>query len=124
MGKTSTSWVQGQSGNPEGRPRGSRDTVTKAFLRAARGVEKEEEVKNRERRDEGEEYEVRNRGGSSVGVYILVWLGIIFLVLILLDRFVLEGKILDWFFGQLKLKGQSQRTEEEDTSMFFEGRSL
>ncbi|GAJ03612.1 unnamed protein product, partial [marine sediment metagenome] len=85
MGKTSTSWEKGQSGNPEGRPRGTRDMVTKAFLRAARGVEKEEEMKNIERRDEGEENEVRNRGGSSVGVYILLFLVVIFLILILLD---------------------------------------
>ncbi|GAI98278.1 unnamed protein product, partial [marine sediment metagenome] len=46
------------------------------------------------------------------------------LLLFILDRFVLEGKISDWFSGKLKLKGQSQGTEEEDTSMFFEGRSL
>ncbi|GAI23584.1 unnamed protein product, partial [marine sediment metagenome] len=46
------------------------------------------------------------------------------LILLLLDRFVFEGKISDWFFGQLKLRGQSQGIEAEDTSMFFEGRSL
>jgi len=66
----------------------------------------------------------QRRGKSNIGVNILLFLVLAILILLLLDRFVLEGKILEWFFGQLKLKGQSQGTEEEDTSMFFEGRSL
>ena len=32
MGKSSGSWKPGQSGNPKGRPRGSKDAITKAFL--------------------------------------------------------------------------------------------
>jgi len=32
MAKSNTSWVQGQSGNPAGRPKGSKDAITKAFL--------------------------------------------------------------------------------------------
>ncbi len=33
MGKSNTSWIPGQSGNPAGRPRGSRDTINEAFLK-------------------------------------------------------------------------------------------
>ncbi len=33
MPKTSTSWKPGQSGNPAGRPKGSRDTINEAFLK-------------------------------------------------------------------------------------------
>ena len=33
MPKTSTSWKPGQSGNPLGRPKGSRDTINEAFLK-------------------------------------------------------------------------------------------
>ena len=32
MAKSNTSWAQGQSGNPAGRPKGSKDAITKAFL--------------------------------------------------------------------------------------------
>ena len=32
MAKSNTSWAQGQSGNPAGRPKGSKDVITKAFL--------------------------------------------------------------------------------------------
>jgi len=128
MGKTSTSFVKGQSGNPYGRPPGPRDEVTKTSLRAARSVEKEEEVKNRERNDEGEKIvsfsEKRNRGRSSVGVYILLFLLLAILILLLLDHFVLEGKILGWFFGQLKPEDQSEVTEQKVELIGFEGRSL
>jgi hypothetical protein len=33
MPKTDTSWKPGQSGNPKGRPKGSRDTINEAFLK-------------------------------------------------------------------------------------------
>jgi hypothetical protein len=33
MPKTSTSWKPGQTGNPNGRPKGSRDTINEAFLK-------------------------------------------------------------------------------------------
>ena len=33
MPKTSTSWKPGQTGNPLGRPKGSRDTINEAFLK-------------------------------------------------------------------------------------------
>ncbi len=33
MAKSNTSWVQGQSGNPAGRPKGSRDAINEAFLK-------------------------------------------------------------------------------------------
>ena len=33
MGKSNTSWQPGQSGNPAGRPKGSRDTINEAFLK-------------------------------------------------------------------------------------------
>jgi hypothetical protein len=33
MAVSSTSWKPGRSANPKGRPRGSRDTITEAFLR-------------------------------------------------------------------------------------------
>ncbi len=33
MGKSNTSWIPGQSGNPAGRPKGSRDTINEAFLK-------------------------------------------------------------------------------------------
>ncbi len=32
MGKTTTSWKPGQSGNPAGRPKGTKDAINKAFL--------------------------------------------------------------------------------------------
>ena len=32
MSKSSASWKPGQSGNPAGRPRGSKDAITKEFL--------------------------------------------------------------------------------------------
>lgn len=124
MGKTSTSWVQGQSGNPEGRPTGPRDDRTKTSLLAARVVKEQEEVKNRERIDEGEENQVRNRGDSSVGMYILLLLLLTVVVLVLLDRFVLEGKILGWFFGQSKPEDHSEVTEQKVDLIGFEGRSL
>ncbi len=33
MAKSTTSWKPGESGNPAGRPRGSRDTINEAFLK-------------------------------------------------------------------------------------------
>ena len=33
MAKSSTSWQAGESGNPAGRPKGSRDTINEAFLK-------------------------------------------------------------------------------------------
>ena len=33
MPKTSTSWKPGQTGNPNGRPKGSRDAIKEAFLK-------------------------------------------------------------------------------------------
>ena len=33
MPKTTTSWKPGQTGNPLGRPKGSRDTINEAFLK-------------------------------------------------------------------------------------------
>ena len=33
MPKISTSWKPGQTGNPLGRPKGSRDTINEAFLK-------------------------------------------------------------------------------------------
>ena len=124
MGKTSTSWVQGQSGNPEGRPPGPRDERTKTSLQAARVAEKQEEVKNRERIDEGEKHEVRNRGGSSIGMYILLLLLLTVLILLLVDHFILEGKILGWFFGQSKPEDHSEVTEQKVGLIGFEGRNL
>ena len=32
MGKTTTSWKPGQSGNPLGRPKGTKDAINKAFV--------------------------------------------------------------------------------------------
>ncbi len=32
MGKSTTSWKPGQSGNPAGRPKGTKDAINKAFL--------------------------------------------------------------------------------------------
>ncbi|MBA7656399.1 hypothetical protein ES703_64323 [subsurface metagenome] len=118
-------FVKGQSGNPYGRPPGPRDERTKTSLRAARVVEKEEEeVKNRERTHGDEENQVRNRGGSSVGIYILLFLLFAVLILLLVDHFVLEGKILGWFFGQSKPEDQSEVTEQKVELIGFEGRSL
>jgi len=111
MGKTSTSWVQGQSGNPEGRPPGPRDERTKTSLQAARVAEKQEEVKNRERIDEGEKHEV-----------LLLLLTV--LILLLVDHFILEGKILGWFFGQSKPEDHSEVTEQKVGLIGFEGRNL
>ena len=118
-------FVKGQSGNPYGRPPGPRDERTKTSLRAARVVEKEEEeVKNRERTHGDEENQVRNRGGSSVGIYILLFLLFAVLILLLVDHFVLEGKILGWFFGQSKPEDHSEVTEQKVGLIGFEGRSL
>ncbi len=33
MAKSTTSWKPGESGNPAGRPKGSRDTINEAFLK-------------------------------------------------------------------------------------------
>lgn len=33
MPRSSTSWQPGQSGNPNGRPKGSRDTLTESFIK-------------------------------------------------------------------------------------------
>jgi hypothetical protein len=87
-------------------------------------VKEQEEVKNRERIDEGEENQVRNRGGSSVGVYILLFLVVIVIVLYIIDRFVLEGKIFDSLFGPSKPEDQSEVTEQKLELRGFQGRSL
>ncbi|MQY58624.1 MAG: hypothetical protein GH144_03300 [Clostridia bacterium] len=117
-------FVKGQSGNPYGRPPGIRDERTKTSLRAARVAEEQEEVRNRERSDEGEENEVRNRGGSSVGVYILLLVVLAILILLLLDRFVFEGKIFARVFVQSKPEDQSEVTEQKLELRGFQGRSL
>jgi hypothetical protein len=87
-------------------------------------AEGQEEVRNRERMYADEENQVRNRGGSSVGMYILLLLLLTVVVLVLLDRFVLEGKILGWFFGQSKPEDHSEVTEQKVDLIGFEGRSL
>ncbi len=117
-------FVKGQSGNPYGRPPGPRDDRTKTSLLAARVVKEQEEVKNRERTHGDEENQVRNRGGSSVGVYILLLLLLTVVALVLLDHFVLEGKILGWFFGPLNREDHSEVTEQKVDLIGFEGRSL
>ncbi len=61
---------------------------------------------------------------GSVGVYILLFLLLTILILLLLDHFVLEGKILGWFFGQLKPEDHSEVTEQKVELIGFEGRSL
>jgi len=61
---------------------------------------------------------------GSVGVYILLFLLLAILILILLDRFVFEGKIFAWVFGQLKPEDHSQVTEQKVPLIGFEGRSL
>ncbi|MBA7529703.1 hypothetical protein ES705_21901 [subsurface metagenome] len=61
---------------------------------------------------------------GSVGVYILLFLLLAILILLLLDHFVLEGKILGWLFGQLKPEDHSEVTEQKVDLIGFEGRSL
>jgi hypothetical protein len=61
---------------------------------------------------------------GSVGVYILLFLLLAILILLLLDHFVLEGKILGWFFGQSKPEDHSEVTEQKVELIGFEGRSL
>jgi len=117
-------FVKGQSGNPYGRPPGPRDDRTKTSLLAARVVKEQEEVKNRERMYADEENEVKNRGGSSVGTYVLLLLLLTVVVLVLLDHFVLEGKILGWFFGPLNRDDHNEVTEQKVGLIGFEGRFL
>ena len=66
----------------------------------------------------------KSHSSGSIGVYILFFLLLAILILLLLDRFVLEGKILGWFFGQLKVQGQDQGTEQKVELIGFEGRSI
>jgi len=65
-----------------------------------------------------------SHSSNSIGVYILFFLLLAILILLLLDRFVLEGKILGWFFGQLKPQDHSEVTEQKVGLIGFEGRSL
>jgi hypothetical protein len=46
------------------------------------------------------------------------------LILLLLDRFVFEGKILGWFFGSLNRDDHSEVTEQKVGLIGFEGRFL
>jgi len=66
----------------------------------------------------------QGRGKSNIGVSVLLFLGLTILILVLLDRFVFEGKIFAWVFGELKLQGQDQGTERKVESIGFEGRSI
>ncbi|MBA7612630.1 hypothetical protein ES703_19866 [subsurface metagenome] len=65
-----------------------------------------------------------SHSGGSVGVYILLFLLFAVLILLLLDRFVFEGKILGWFFGESKPEDHSEVTEQKVGLIGFEGRSL
>jgi len=61
---------------------------------------------------------------GSVGVYILLLVVLAILILLLLDRFVFEGKILGWFFGSLNRDDHSEVTEQKVGLIGFEGRFL
>ncbi len=61
---------------------------------------------------------------GSVGVNILLFLLLAILILLLIDHFVLEGKILGWFFGPLNRDDHSEVTEQKVNLIGFEGRCL
>ncbi len=58
MPKTSTSWKPGQTGNPLGRPKGSRDTINEAFLKDLAADWKDDGIKalRKAREDRPAEY--------------------------------------------------------------------
>jgi len=58
VGKTTTSWKPGQSGNPAGRPKGSKDAINKAFLEDVTEDWREcgKEALERARKDKPAEY--------------------------------------------------------------------
>ncbi|MBA7659954.1 hypothetical protein ES703_67950 [subsurface metagenome] len=66
---------------------------------------------------------ISQRSGS-VGVNILLFLLLAILILLLIDHFVLEGKILGWFFGPLNREDHSEVTEQKVGLIGFEGRFL
>jgi len=65
------------------------------------------------------------RGKGNVGVTLIVFLGIVFLILILVDHFLLDDKFFTWVLGDSPLISKSEnQTEETKEGLGFEDRDI